>query len=67
MFLRPIIETPPEKRNNERCTKLRELCTRVIIELQVSLAKIDKDIPSEHIPIIKEGIEESSHPVILMQ
>lgn len=63
MFLRPITETPIEKRDNARCKKLRELCTTIIIELQVTLAQIDKEIPSEHIPILKKAIEDSSHPV----
>lgn len=65
MFLRPILQTDEENKENARCKKLRDLLSQVILLLDVSFSEIEKNIPLEHQIILLQSLRNSQDNVRL--
>ena len=65
MFLRPVLQTDEENKDNARCRKLRDLLSQVILLLDISFSDIEKTIPLEHQIILLQSLRNSKDNVRL--
>ena len=65
MFLRPVLQTDEENKDNARCRKLRDLLSQVILLLDISFSDIEKAIPLEHQIILLQSLRNSKDNVRL--
>ena len=60
LLAKPVL--PQEK--SQRSVKLRSLCTRVVLDLEVSLNFLEEKLKEKHQLVVFESLQESTHPVL---